>query len=158
MQLHPKPVELVESPLDGQVQFEELNAPATGEIYLHQVVKSVSGTATPLAGTETTGFYLAVSDTTPTLPAGSTQDLGQAGWYAARPSKVRVVPLSGKKAIISAKGTLAAANIGAQFGLLQEGPYTVLNLANTTNQAAKILAVVEGQVGDQYARVLVQFN
>ena len=76
---------------------------------------------------------------------------------ASRPDKVRVVPLSGKKAIISAKGKLSSTHIGAQFGLLQEGRYTVLDLSNTTT-AAKVLEVVEGEVGDEYARVLVQFN
>lgn len=159
MRLIPKPVELVEAPLDGQYAFTELVAPTSGDIFLHQVVKdNGTGTAAPVAGTETTGFYLALSDTGPTLKQGSSESLGEIGFWAARPDKVRVVPLSGKKAIISAKGTLASNHIGAQFGLLQEGQHTVLNLSNTTTAAAKVLGVVEGKVGDEYARVLVQFN
>lgn len=159
MKLIPKPVELVEAPLDGQYAFTELKAPTSGDIFLHQVVKADgTGTAVLATGTDATGFYLAVSDTGPTLKQGSSESLGEIGFQAARPDKVRVVPLSGKKAIISAKGVLAGTHIGAQFGLLQEGRHTVLDLSNTTTAAAKVLEVVEGKVGDEYARVLVQFN
>lgn len=159
MKLIPKPVELVEAPLDGQYAFTELKAPTSGDIFLHQVVKdNGTGTAVPATDTDATGFYLALSDTSPTLKQGSSESLGEIGFWAARPDKVRVVPLSGKKAIISAKGVLANTHIGAQFGLLQEGRYTVLNLSNTTTAAARVLGVVEGEVGDEYARVLVQFN
>lgn len=161
MKLIPKPVELVEAPLDGQYAFTELKAPTSGDIFLHQVVKDDgTGTATLATGTDTTGFYLALSDTSPTLKQGSSDStsLGEVGFLASRPDKVRVVPLSGKKAIISAKGKLSSTHIGAQFGLLQEGRYTVLDLSNATKAAAKVLEVVEGEVGDEYARVLVQFN
>lgn len=161
MKLIPKPVELVEAPLDGQYAFTELNAPTGGDIFLHQVVKDYgNGTAVLATDEDATGFYLALSDTGPTLKQGSSDStsLGEVGFWAARPDKVRVVPLSGKKAIISAKGVLDDAHIGAQFGLLQEGRYTVLDLSNTTTPAATILDVVEGKVGDEYARVLVQFN
>lgn len=158
MKLIPKPVELVEAPLDGQYAFTELKAPTSGDIFLHQVVKDNNGTAVLATDTDATGFYLALSDTSPTLKQGSSESLGEIGFLAARPDKVRVVPLSGKKAIISAKGVLASSHIGAQFGLLQEGRHTVLDLSNTTTAAAKVLEVVEGKVGDEYARVLVQFN
>lgn len=159
MKLIPKPVELVEAPLDGQYAFTELKAPTSGDIFLHQVVKDDgTGTAALATGEDTTGFYLALSDTGPTLKQGSSESLGEIGFRAARPDKVRVVPLSGKKAIISAKGKLSSTHIGAQFGLLQEGRYTVLDLSNTARPAAKVLEVVEGEVGDEYARVLVQFN
>lgn len=159
MKLIPKPVELVEAPLDGQYAFTELKAPTSGDIFLHQVVKDDgTGTAAIATGEDTTGFYLALSDTGPTLKQGSSESLGEIGFRAARPDKVRVVPLSGKKAIISAKGKLSSTHIGAQFGLLQEGRYTVLDLSNTARPAAKVLEVVEGEVGDEYARVLVQFN
>ena len=161
MKLIPKPVELVEAPLDGQYAFTELKAPTSEDIFLHQVVKDDgTGTAALAEDTDATGFYLALSDTGPTLKQGSSDStsLGEVGFWAARPDKVRVVPLSGKKAIISAKGVLADTHIGAQFGLLQEGRHTVLDLSNTTTAAAKVLEVVEGKVGDEYARVLVQFN
>lgn len=159
MKLIPKPVELVEAPPDGQYAFTELKAPTSGDIFLHQVVKDDgTGTAALATGEDTTGFYLALSDTGPTLKQGSSESLGEIGFRAARPDKVRVVPLSGKKAIISAKGKLSSTHIGAQFGLLQEGRYTVLDLSNTAKAAAKVLEVVEGEVGDEYARVLVQFN
>ena len=159
MKLIPKPVELVEAPLDGQYAFTELKAPTSGDIFLHQVVKDDgTGTAALATGEDTTGFYLALSDTGPTLKQGSSESLGEIGFRAARPDKVRVVPLSGKKAIISAKGKLSSTHIGAQFGLLQEGRYTVLDLSNAARPAAKVLEVVEGEVGDEYARVLVQFN
>lgn len=159
MKLIPKPVELVEAPPDGQYAFTELKAPTSGDIFLHQVVKDDgTGTAALATGEDTTGFYLALSDTGPTLKQGSSESLGEIGFRAARPDKVRVVPLSGKKAIISAKGKLSSTHIGAQFGLLQEGRYTVLDLSNTARPAAKVLEVVEGEVGDEYARVLVQFN
>lgn len=160
MILHPKPVELVEAPLDGQVQAQRVNAPAAPtEIYLYQVVRLASGAAQPVQTTQATNFYLAVTDTSAgAKPQGSFVDNPNGSWFATRPSKVDVVPITGKLGIISAKGTLASANIGASFGLLQEGRYTVLDLANTATAAATILEVVEGAVGDQYARVLVRFN
>lgn len=158
MKLIPKPVELVEAPLDGQYAFTELKAPTSGDIFLHQVVKDDgTGTAALATGEDATGFYLALSDTGPTLKQGSSESLGEIGFRAARPDKVRVVSIGGKKAIISAKGKLSSTHIGAQFGLLQEGRYTVLDLSNTARPAAKVLAVVEGNVGDEYARVLVEF-
>lgn len=156
MTLTVKPVELVNKPLNGATQFEELNAPASGEIYLGQIVKDVSGTATLVAGTDTSGYKLAVSDTSATLPAGSYVDKGL-GWHASRPSKIRVIDLAGKLAIVSAKGTLATSHIGTSKTFIQEGRYTVLDLAsNPASGGAKILGVVEGTYGDQYARVLVQ--
>ena len=160
MKLIPKPVELVDSHPDGVYAFTELKAPTSGDIFLHQVVKDDNGTAVLATGSDTAGLYLAVSDTGPALKQGSSDStsLGEVGFWAARPDKVRVVPLRGKRAIISAKGVLSSTHIGAQFGLLQEGRHTVLDLSNTTTPAAKVLEVVEGKVGDEYARVLVQFN
>lgn len=165
MKLIPKPVELVEAPLDGQYAFIELKAPPDEDIFLHQVVRNNDGTAVLARGAATDrsleesyeGYYLALSDTGPTLKQGSSESLGEIGFRAARPDKVRVVPLSGKKAIISAKGKLSSSHIGNSFSLLQEGRYTVLDLSNTDIPVAKVLEVVEGKVGDEYARVLVQF-
>ena len=164
MKLIPKPVELVEAPLDGQYAFTELKAPPDQDIFLHQVVRNKRGTAV-LANDadpnwvegEEEGNYLALSDTGPTLKQGSSESLGETGFHAARPDKVRVVSLGGKKAIISAKGKLSSSHFGNYFGLLQEGRYTVLDLSNTARPAAKVLEVVEGNVGDEYARVLVKF-
>lgn len=159
MKLHPKPVELIEAPLDGQVQAQTVNAPtAPTEIYLYQVVRLASGVAQPVQTTQTTGFYLAVTDTSVGKPVGSFVDNPGASWFASRPSTVDVVGLSGKLGIISAKGVLASGNIGASFGLTQEGRNTVLDLSNTATAAATIQQVVEGAVGDEYARVLVRFN
>lgn len=157
--LHPKPVELIEKPLDGQVQSQSVNAPAAPtEIYLHQVVRVASGTAQPVQSTTATGFFLAVSDTSPgAQPQGSFTTHPNGAWFASRPTKVDVVPISGKLGIISVKGNLAASNIGQSFGLTQEGRYTMLDLANNT-AAATILELVEGRYGTQNCRVLVRFN
>lgn len=165
MKLIPKPVELVEAPLDGQYAFIELKAPPDEDIFLHQVVRNQDGTAVLAKGAASDegleesyeGYYLALSDTGPTLKQGSSESLGEIGFRAARPDKVRVVSLGGKKAIISAKGKLSSSHFGNYFGLLQEGRYTVLDLSNTDKPAAKVLKVVEGNVGDEYARVLVEF-
>lgn len=155
----PKPVELVEPPLDGQIQAQRVPAASGVTFRAGEIVKLVSGTATKLAGTETTGFYLVVKDNTPGLPAGSSVDLGYAGWFAKDPGYVDVVPVSGKYVIMTAQGTLAAANIGQQFGLTTgTDGITRLNLSNTTNLAGRLEQVVEGQVGDQNARVLVKLN
>lgn len=167
MKLIPKPVELVEAPLDGQYAFIELKAPPDEDIFLHQVVRNKNGTAVLAKDAKPDpdqffeegyeGYYLALSDTGPTLKQGSSESLGEIGFRAARPDKVRVVSLGGKKAIISAKGKLSSSHFGNYFGLLQEGRYTVLDLSNTARPAAKVLEVVEGNVGDEYARVLVEF-
>lgn len=165
MKLIPKPVELVEAPLDGQYAFIELKAPPDEDIFPHQVVRNNNGTAVLATGADPNrffeesleGYYLALSDTGPTLKQGSSESLGEIGFRAARPDKVRVVSIGGKKAIISAKGKLSSSHFGNYFGLLQEGRYTVLDLSNTARAAAKVLAVVEGNVGDEYARVLVEF-
>ena len=161
MKLIPKPVELVSAPLDGSSAFIELRAPTSGDIFPHQVVKDDgTGTAVLATGTDSTRLHLALSDTGPTLKRGSSDStsLGEVGFWAARPDKVRAIPLTGLLGIISAKGVLASTHIGARFGLLQEGRYTVLDLSNTTTQVATILDVVEGKVGDEYARVLVRFS
>lgn len=157
--LQPKAVELLEWPLDGQPQFQEATAPTTGEIYLHQVVKLVSGVVTPLAGNEATGFFLAISDTTPTLPQTSTASVSIGEFVGgSRPTRLRVIPLQGRLAIMSVLGNITSAAIGQTRGLKQEGRYTVVDLANTTNAAVTILELVEGRFGAPWARVLVRFN
>lgn len=161
MKLIPKPIELVSPPPDGVYAFVELRAPTSGDIFPHQVVKDDgTGTAVLATGTDSTRLHLALSDTGPTLKQGSSDStsLGEVGFWAARPDRVRAIPLTGLLCIISAKGVLANTHIGAKFGLLQEGRYTVLDLSNTTTQVATILDVVEGKVGDEYARVLVRFS
>lgn len=153
-----KPVELVEVPPDGTQRAETINAPTTSDFYIGQVVKIVSGNATAIAGTETTGFYVVVRDNSPRPPEGSFVDKGIPGWLAEKPATINAMSVSGKRAVITAKGTLAAANIGASFGLTQVGEFTALDLANTTTAAATILAAVEGRPGDTNPRVLVRFN
>ncbi len=154
-----KPVELVETPVDGQVQAQRVGAPATANFYLGQIVKLVGGNAAPLAGNETTGFFVVVKDNSPGYyPEGSFVDNPDGSWFAAKPNFVDVVPVSGRLVIITARGTLASTHIGASFGLAQDGEYTVLNLAATTTAAATILRVVEGAVGHTNARVLVRLN
>jgi len=159
MILHRKPVELVEQPLDGQVQGERFTAPASPtEINLYQVVRVAAGVVQPVQTTQTTGFFLALTDTSPgEHPEGSFVNNPDGSWFSARPTTIDVVSITGRLGIITAQGTLLAAHIGQAFGLLQVGRVTVLDLANPTVDAATILEVVEGSVGGQNARVLVRF-
>lgn len=161
-----KPVELVTKPLDGQEQFTLLDAPSSGEIYPFQIVKSVSGVATPVANTDTTGFYLALSDTSATLPAHGPVDApgGTAGgeigsWVVkGQPAKVRVLDMAGRKAIVTVSGTLATTHIGQKKTFVQSGPYTLLDLSSApATGGVTILELVEGTFGQPNARVLVQF-
>lgn len=153
-----KPAELVEKPLDGQYFAQRVPAPTTTDFRLGEIVKLSSGQAAKLTGSETTGFYMVVKDNTPGLPEGSFVDNPDGDWFAKRPDYVDVVPVSGKKVILTAQGTLTAAHIGAQKPLATtpEG-YTVVDLSGT-GTAATILQVVEGAVGDDNARVLVQLG
>lgn len=54
-------------------------------------------------------------------------------------------------------GTFAQTDIGAEYGLTTSGGHVVVNKSDTTNVAVKVLALVEGAVGDTTARVLVRF-
>ncbi len=154
-----KPAELIDEPPDGTAFAQRVPAPATADFRLGEIVKIASGSAAKLAGTETTGFYLVVKDNSPGyLPEGSFVDNPDGSWFAKRPGFIDVVPVSGKRLIMSAKGTLAATHIGAQKPIATTADgYTVVDLNSTsTTTPAKILQVVEGRVGDTNARVLVE--
>jgi hypothetical protein len=144
-----KPAELVDKPPDGAAFAQRVSAPTTADFKLGEIVKIASGSAAKLTGSETTGFYMVVKDNSPGYhPEGS--------WFAKRPDFIDVIPVSGKRVILTAQGTLAAAHIGAQKPLATTSDgYTVVNLSGT-GTAAKIVGVVEGRVGDTNARVLVE--
>ncbi len=154
-----KPAELVDKPPDGTGFARRVPAPTTLDFKLGEIVKLVSGQAAKLAGTETTGFYMVVKDNSPGyLPEGSFLDNPDGSWFAKRPNFIDVVPVSGKRVILTAQGTLAATHIGAQKPLATTSDgYTVVNLASP-GFAARILKVVEGKVGDTNARVLVELS
>ena len=156
-----KPVELVTKVPDGTEQFVLLNAPTSGEIHLHQVVRNSSGTAQLAANSGP--FLLAVSDTSATLPShGSAEGSGgtaggEIGNWVARgqPARIRAVPLSGRHIIITVNGVLDPTHIGQTRPFGQLGPYTVVDLAGT-GTALTILELVEGRFGTPNARVLAR--
>jgi hypothetical protein len=151
-----KPAELVDKPPDGTPFAQRVPAPTTTDFRLGEIVKLVSGQAAKLAGNETTGFFMVVKDNTPGLPEGSFVDNADGSWFAKRPNFIDVVPVSGRRVILTAQGTLNATHIGAQRPLATTADgYTVVNLGGT-GTAARILQVVEGRVGDTNARVLVE--
>jgi hypothetical protein len=152
-----KPAELVDKPPDGSDFAQRIPAPTTTDFKLGEIVKIASGQAARLAGTETTGFYMVVKDNSPGyLPEGSFVDNPDGSWFAKRPNFIDVIPVSGKRVILTAQGTLDAAHIGAQKPLTTTADgVTVVNLGGT-GTAAKIVQVVEGRVGDTNARVLVE--
>jgi len=151
-----KPAEYVEKPPDGTAFAQRVPAPTTTDFRLGEIVRIASGQAARLTGTETTGFYLVVKDNSPGLPEGSFVDNPDGTWFAKRPDFIDVVPVSGRRVILSAQGTLAATHIGAQRPLATTADgITVVNL-DGTGTAARILQVVEGRVGDTNARVLVE--
>lgn len=159
-----KPVELVDKPPDGTQRAQVVNADATQDVYVGQIAKLVSGAAVPVGASDTTGFYYVYSDTQVSFPAGGTPNgTGQeirnfVG--GTRPTQVAVLSVSGKRVIVSAKlGTNfdPTTHIGAQKPLVQDGRYTVVDLAGT-GTAATILGVVEGAPGDQGVRLLVQLG
>jgi hypothetical protein len=152
-----KPAELVDKPPDGSTFAQRVPAPTTADFKLGEIVKLASGQAAKLTGSETTGFYMVVKDNSPGyLPEGSFVDNPDGSWFAKRPDFIDVIPVSGKRVILTAQGTLAAAHIGAQKPLATTADgYTVVNLGGT-GTAAKIVQVVEGRVGDTNARVLVE--
>jgi len=155
---HPlKPAELVDKPPDGTWFAQRVPAPTTTDFKLGEIVKIASGQAAKLTGSETTGFYMVVKDNSPGyLPEGSFVDNPDGSWFAKRPDFIDVVPVSGKRVILTAQGTLASTHIGAQRPLATTPDgYTVVNLSGT-GTAAKIVRVVEGRVGDTNARVLVE--
>ena len=152
-----KPAEYVEKPPDGTAFAQRVPAPTTTDFRLGEIVRIASGQAARLTGTETTGFYLVVKDNSPGyLPEGSFVDNPDGSWFAKRPDFIDVIPVSGKRVILNAQGTLAATHIGAQRPLATTSDgITVVNLGGT-GTAARILQVVEGRVGDTNARVLVE--
>jgi hypothetical protein len=154
-----KPAELVDKPPDGSAFAQRVPAPTTTDFRLGEIVKLVSGQAAKLAGTETTGFFMVVKDNSPGyLPEGSFVDNPDGTWFARRPDFVDVVPVSGRRVILTAQGTLTNAHIGAQRPLATTPDgVTVVNLSGT-GTAARILQVVEGRVGDTNARVLVELS
>jgi hypothetical protein len=155
-----KPAELVDRPPDGSGFSRRVPAPTTVDFRLGEIVKlNASGQAEKLTGSETTGFYLVVKDNSPGyLPEGSFLDNPDGSWFAKRPDFIDVIPVSGRRVILTAQGTLAATHIGAQRPLATTPDgYTVVNLGGT-GTAARILQVVEGRVGDVNARVLVELS
>jgi len=153
-----KPAEMVDKPPDGTAFAQRVPAPTTTDFRLGEIVRISNGQAAKLAGNETTGFHLVVKDNSPGLPEGSFLDNPDGTWFARRPNFIDVIPVSGRRVILNAQGTLAATHIGARFFLLTTSDgYTVVNLGNSgTNAPARILQVVEGRVGDTNARVLVE--
>jgi hypothetical protein len=154
-----KPAELVVKPPDGSAFAQRVPAPTTADFKLGEIVKLSSGSAAKLGGTETTGFYMVVKDNSPGYhPEGSFVDNPDGTWFAKRPDFIDIVPVSGKRVILTAQGTLASTHIGAQRPLATTTDgYTVVNLSGT-GTAAKIVGVVEGRVGDTNARVLVELG
>ena len=151
-----KPAELVDKPPDGSAFAQRVPAPTNVDFRLGEIVRIASGQAAKLTGSETTGFHLVVKDNTPGLPEGSFVDNPDGTWFARRPSFIDVFPVSGRRVILTAQGTLAATHIGAQRPLsTTTDGITVVNLGGT-GTAARILQVVEGRVGDTNARVLVE--
>ena len=152
-----KPAELVDKPPDGSAFARRVPAPATTDFRLGEIVTiAANGQANRLAGSETTGFHLVVKDNSPGLPEGSFVDNPDGTWFARRPSTIDVIPVSGRRVILTAQGTLANAHIGAQRPLATTTDgITVVNLSGN-GSAARILQVVEGRVGDTNARVLVE--
>ena len=151
-----KPAELVDKLPDGSAFAQRVPAPTNVDFRLGEIVRIASGQAAKLTGSETTGFHLVVKDNTPGLPEGSFVDNPDGTWFARRPNFIDVIPVSGRRVILTAQGTLAATHIGAQRPLsTTTDGITVVNLGGT-GTAARILQVVEGQVGDTNARVLVE--
>ena len=152
-----KPAELVDKPPDGSAFARRIPAPTTTDFRLGEIVSiAANGQATRLTGSETTGFHLVVKDNSPGLPEGSFVDNPDGTWFARRPSTIDVIPVSGRRAILTAQGTLTNAHIGAQRPLATTADgITVVNLGGN-GTAARILQVVEGRVGDTNARVLVE--
>jgi len=151
-----KPAELVDKPPDGSAFAQRIPAPTNVDFRLGEIVGIASDQAAKLTGSETTGFHLVVKDNTPGLPEGSFVDNPDGTWFARRPNFIDVIPVSGRRVILNAQGTLAATHIGAQRPLsTTTDGITVVNLGGT-GTAARILQVVEGRVGDTNARVLVE--
>jgi len=153
-----KPAELVDKPPDGSAFAQRVPAPTNVDFRLGEIVRIASGQAAKLTGSETTGFHLVVKDNTPGLPEGSFVDNPDGTWFARRPNFIDVIPVSGRRVILTAQGTLAATHIGAQRPLsTTTDGITVVNLGGD-GAAARILQVVEGRVGDTNARVLVELS
>jgi len=151
-----KPAELVDKPPDGSAFARRIPAPTTTDFRLGEIVKIASGQAAKLEGNETTGFFMVVKDNSPGLPEGSFLDNPDGSWFARRPNFIDAIPVSGRRVILTAQGTLNANHIGAQRPLATTpNGITVVNLGGT-GTAARILQVVEGRVGDTNARVLVE--
>jgi len=153
-----KPAELVDKPPDGSAFARRVPAPTTTDFRLGEIVRiATNGQAARLTGLETTGFHLVVKDNSPGyLPEGSFVDNPDGSWFASRPGTIDVIPVSGRRVILTAQGTLSAAHIGAQRPLATTSDgVTVVNLGGN-GTAARILQVVEGRVGDTNARVLVE--
>ncbi len=152
-----KTAELVDKPPDGSAFARRVPAPTTVDFRLGEIVTlSSSGQATRLTGSETTNFYLVVKDNTPGLPEGSFLDNPNGDWFAKKPDYIDVVPVSGKRVILTALGVVTSADIGARFPLTTTPDgYTYVNLGGT-GTAAKVLRVVEGRIGQPAARLLVE--
>jgi len=151
-----KPAEMVDKPPDGSYFAQRVPAPTTTDFRLGEIVRLSAGQAARLAGTENTGFFMVVKDNSPGLPEGSFVDNPDGTWFARRPNFIDVIPVSGRRVILTAQGVLLATHIGQQRPLATTSDgITVVNL-DGTGTAARILQVVEGRVGDTNARVLVE--
>jgi hypothetical protein len=153
-----KPAELVDKPPDGSAFAQRVPAPTTVDFRLGEIVTLSSGQAQRLTGSETTGFYLVVKDNSPGLPEGGFLDNPDGTWFAKRPDFIDVTPVSGKRVILTALGTLNPSHIGNAFPLTTTPDgYTYVDL-DRGGTAARILQVVEGGVGDYAPRVLVELS
>lgn len=58
---------------------------------------------------------------------------------------------------INLVGTLAAADVGAEFGLDVSNSQVSIKKSDTTNKRVRVVSILEGAVGDTNARVLARF-
>ena len=54
-------------------------------------------------------------------------------------------------------GTFAQTDISTEYGLTTSGGIVVVNKSDTSNKRVKVIQLLQGAVGDTYARVLVRF-
>lgn len=157
-----RPAALVDVPPDMVAQYDlEVPPAANVEIRAFQVVGLTSNTADPAAVNTASTRYVALNDSLVHLPGGGYSTLpgaakGMSQFVGgAKADKIRLLKVSGRRLILTAKGALASAHIGAQKPLVQEDGVTKVDLAGT-GTTVTILDVVEGTFGDTNTKVLVQ--